>query len=198
MPTHSVKFLPYDTQIEVADGDTVIRAALEAGVHVNASCGGEGVCGKCRVLIEEGTVDGGISEQLSDEEREKGHRLACRAAVKSDLVVRIPVESTIDSAVLKMQTAPRRTAHIREMNFEELKEKGLFVAPVEKKYLKLPGPTAQDNLPDMGRPAWGSLHFQHCGINGRFDGNSHGQIAFDHRLAGQTITFFAVFATQLF
>ena len=140
MPTHSVKFLPYDTQIEVADGDTIIRAALEAGVHVNASCGGEGVCGKCRVLLEDGTVDGGITEKLSDEDREKGYRLACQAAVKSNLVVRIPVESTIDSGVLKMQAAPRRTAHIREMNFEELKEKGLFVAPVEKNIWNSPSP----------------------------------------------------------
>jgi len=151
MTTHTVKFLPYDTQIVVPDGDSVIRAALEAGVHVNASCGGEGVCGKCRVLVEEGTVEGGISEKLSIEDREKGYRLACQAAVKSDLVVRIPVESTLDAGVLKMQTAPRRTAHIREMNFEELKEKGLFVAPVEKIYLQLPAPTAQDNLPDITR-----------------------------------------------
>jgi uncharacterized 2Fe-2S/4Fe-4S cluster protein (DUF4445 family) len=151
MTIHTVKFLPYDMQIDVEDGDTVIRAALEAGVHVNASCGGEGVCGKCRVLIEDGTVDGGISEKLSAEDREKGYRLACQAAVKSDLVVRIPVESTLDAGVLKMQAAPRRTAHIREMNFEELKEKGLFVAPVEKKYLELPAPTAQDNLPDITR-----------------------------------------------
>jgi len=151
MSTHTVKFLPYDTQIVVPDGDSVIRAALEAGVHVNASCGGEGVCGKCRVLIEDGTVEGGVSEKLSTEDREKGYRLACLAAVKSDLVVRIPVESTLDAGVLKMQTAPRRTAHIREMNFEELKEKGLFVAPVEKKYLQLPAPTAQDNLPDITR-----------------------------------------------
>jgi uncharacterized 2Fe-2S/4Fe-4S cluster protein (DUF4445 family) len=138
-------------QIEVEDGDTVIRAALEAGVHVNASCGGEGVCGKCRVLIEDGTVNGGISEKLSLEDQKKGYRLACQAMVKSNLVVRIPVESTIDSSVLKMQASPRRTAHIREMNFEELKEKGLFVAPVEKKYLELPAPTAQDNLPDITR-----------------------------------------------
>jgi uncharacterized 2Fe-2S/4Fe-4S cluster protein (DUF4445 family) len=151
MTTHTVKFLPYDVQIDVEDGDTVIRAALEAGVHVNASCGGEGVCGKCRVLIEDGTVDGGISEKLSDEDREKGYRLACQTAVRSDLVVRIPVESTLDAGVLKMQATPRRTAHIREMNFEELKEKGLFVAPVEKKYLELPAPTAQDNLPDITR-----------------------------------------------
>lgn len=151
MTTHTVKFLPYDMVTEVEDGDTVIRAALEAGVHVNASCGGEGVCGKCRVLMEDGTVDGGISEKLSVEDQEKGYRLACQAVVKSDLVVRIPVESTIDAGVLKMQAAPRRTAHIREMNFEELKEKGLFVASVEKKYLELPAPTAQDNLPDITR-----------------------------------------------
>jgi uncharacterized 2Fe-2S/4Fe-4S cluster protein (DUF4445 family) len=151
MTTYTVKFLPYDMEIEVEDGETLIRAALEAGVHVNASCGGEGVCGKCRVIIEEGTVEGGFSEKLSDEDLEKGYRLACQAVVKSSLLVRIPVESTIDAGVLKMQATPRRTAHIREMNFEELKEKGLFVAPVEKKYLELPEPTAQDNLPDITR-----------------------------------------------
>jgi len=151
MSTHRIKFLPYDTTVQVADGDTVIRAALEAGVHVNASCGGEGVCGKCRVLVEDGVVEGGISEKLSEEDRQKGYRLACRAIVKSDLVVRIPVESTIDAGVLKLQAAPRRTAHIKEFDFEELKEKGLFVAPVEKKYLQLPAPTAQDNLPDITR-----------------------------------------------
>jgi uncharacterized 2Fe-2S/4Fe-4S cluster protein (DUF4445 family) len=151
MATHKVKFLPYESEIEIEDGDTIIRAALEAGVHVNASCGGEGVCGKCRVLIEDGIVEGGISEKLSDEDQEGGYRLACRSIVKSDLVVRIPVESAIDPSVLKLQASPRRTAHIREMNFEELKERGLFVAPVEKKYLELPEPTAQDNLPDITR-----------------------------------------------
>ena len=151
MTSYKVKFLPYETEIEIEDGDTVIRAALAAGVHVNASCGGEGVCGKCRVLIEDGTVEGGISEKLSAEDQKRGYRLACQAVVKSDLVVRIPVESTIDPSVLKLQATPRRTAHIREMNFEELKEKGLFVAPVEKVYLELPEPTAQDNLPDITR-----------------------------------------------
>ena len=151
MTTCKIKFLPYDTEIEIEEGDTVIRAAMEAGVHVNASCGGEGVCGKCRVQIEEGTVDGGISEKLSEEDQAGGYRLACQAVVKSDLIVRIPVESAIDPSVLKLQAAPRRTAHIREMDFEELKEKGLFVAPVEKKYVELPEPTAQDNLPDITR-----------------------------------------------
>ena len=151
MATHNVVFLPYETKITVPDGDTIIHAALEAGVHINASCGGEGVCGKCRVLIEEGAVEDGISEKLSQEDRAKGYRLACQAVVKEDLVVRIPTESALDAGALRRHLTPRKTAHIREMNFDELKEKGLFVAPVEKIFLQLPEPTLQDNLADITR-----------------------------------------------
>jgi uncharacterized 2Fe-2S/4Fe-4S cluster protein (DUF4445 family) len=151
MTTHKVKFLPHETEIAVPDGESIIHAAMEAGVHINASCGGEGVCGKCRVMIEEGTVEGGITEKLSQEDQDKGYRLACHAAVKDDLVVRIPVESAMDASALRMHKTPRKNAHISEMNFDELKEKGLFVPPVEKKFLQLPEPTPQDNLPDITR-----------------------------------------------
>ncbi len=151
MTNHKVVFLPHETKISVPDGETIIQAAMEAGVHVNASCGGEGICGKCRVLIEKGTVEGGITEKLNQADRDKGYRLACQAAVKSDLVVRIPVESSMDASALRRQMTPRQTAHIRVMNFDELKEKGLFVPPVEKKFLKLSEPTLQDNLADITR-----------------------------------------------
>ncbi len=151
MTTHEITFLPHETKIAVPDGETLIHAAMEAGVHINASCGGEGVCGKCRVRIEEGKVDGGISEKISAQDQDKGFRLACQARVKSDLTVRIPVESAMDASALRTQMAPRKTAHIKEMNFDELKEKGLFVAPVEKKFSQLPEPTLQDNLSDITR-----------------------------------------------
>jgi len=147
----TVRFLPHEKEILVKEGASLIRAAMEAGVHVNASCGGEGVCGKCRVLIEEGTVDGGITEKLSPEDIEKGYRLACLSRVKSDLIVRIPVESAIDISVLNKMATPRKTARIKERNLEDLKEKGLFVPPVEKKYLELVQPSADDNLADVSR-----------------------------------------------
>ncbi|MDH4010967.1 MAG: 2Fe-2S iron-sulfur cluster-binding protein, partial [Desulfobacterales bacterium] len=121
MTTHKIVFLPYETQIAVPDGETIIHAAMEAGVHINASCGGEGVCGKCRVMIEEGTVKGGVSEKLSQEDRDNGYRLACKATVSGDLVVRIPVESAMDASALRMHKTPRKNAHIRVMNFDELK-----------------------------------------------------------------------------
>ena len=148
---HTVKFLPHNKEITVTEGERLIRAAMEAGVHINASCGGEGVCGKCRVLIEDGDIEEGISEKLSSRDIEKGYRLACLAKIKSDLTVRIPVESDIDAAALNLTATPRKTAAIKQMNFDDLKEKGLFVPPVEKKYLELPPPNAQDHLPDVTR-----------------------------------------------
>ncbi|MBU1571451.1 MAG: DUF4445 domain-containing protein, partial [Proteobacteria bacterium] len=148
---HKVMFYPHNKSVTVGDGENLLRVAMEAGVHVNASCGGEGVCGKCRVIIEEGAVEGGITEKLSDDDIEKGYRQACLSNVMSDLVVRIPVESSVDASVLNMSLSPRKTARIKEIDLEELKEKGLFVPPVEKRYLELPEPTAQDNLPDVTR-----------------------------------------------
>jgi uncharacterized 2Fe-2S/4Fe-4S cluster protein (DUF4445 family) len=155
-----VMFYPHNKGVTAEDGDNLLRIAMEAGVHVNASCGGEGICGKCRVIIEEGTVEGGITEKLSDDDIKKGYRQACLSKIRSDLAVRIPVESAIDASVLNMPLSPRKTARIKEINLEELKEKGLFVPPVEKRYLELPAPTAQDNLPDVSRLV-GYLKAQH-------------------------------------
>jgi len=151
MSKHEILFLPHNVKIKVEHGVNLIRAAMETGVHINASCGGEGVCGKCRVIIEQGDVEGGVSEKLSKEDLAKGYRQACSASVESDLVVRIPIESEVDVSVLNLQQTPKRTARIWEMNLGDLKEKGLFVPPVEKKYLELPEPSPQDHLPDVTR-----------------------------------------------
>ena len=138
MSEYDVTFLPHGKTVKVKKGESLLRAAMDAGVHVNASCGGEGVCGKCRVIVEKGTIEGGITEKLSKKDIEDGVRQACLASVTGDLTVRIPIESSIDAGVLNKQSWPRRTAHVRQMNLNDLKEKGLFLPPVEKKYLELP------------------------------------------------------------
>ena len=151
MTEFTVEFLPHNRKIRVLQGRRLIRAALEAGVHVNASCGGEGVCGKCRVLIESGEVEGGISEKLSRADLDKGYRLACLARVQSDLKVRIPVESSVDASALDLRRTPRKTARIKAFDFEKLKHEGLFLPPAEKIHLDLPAPNAKDHLPDVTR-----------------------------------------------
>ena len=150
MNTYKIKFLPHGKEIDFPEHESVLHAAMDAGVHVNASCGGEGLCGKCRVIIEKGDLEGGISEQLSREDIERGYRLACRSQIESDLTVRVPVESKMEAGDLD-GILPRRTARIQQMNLEDLKSKGLFIPPVEKKYLELPEPTHKDNLADTSR-----------------------------------------------
>lgn len=151
MNTYKVTFLPHNRELDASPGESLLRVALRAGVHVNASCGGEGVCGKCRVLVEEGHILEGVSERLSKEDAAKGYRLACLAKVDGDVSVRIPVESSIDASVLNKLGAPRRTATIHQMDFNSLKEQGLFIPPVDKIYLELSPPDAQNNMPDVTR-----------------------------------------------
>ncbi len=149
--TYSIEFLPYNVKVEVEENESLIRAAMEAGVHINASCGGSGVCGKCRVLLEEGSVKGGTSEQLSDEDYSKGYRLACLSEITSDLKVRIPVESEVDTSRLNVRAGARHTAKVMYSNIDELREDGLFIPPVEKIYLELDQATADDNQADVAR-----------------------------------------------
>ena len=151
METHTVRFLPHGRSIKVTKGENVIRAALEAGVHINASCGGEGVCGKCRVLVEAGGVQGGLSEMISSADLEKGYRLGCKAVVTEEVVVRIPVESELDTYALKQGARSRCKARIAEPVLEPDRVGHQFKFPVEKRYIELSPPTAGDNMPDTTR-----------------------------------------------
>ena len=149
--TYTVKFLPHNISVAVEQNESLIRAAMEAGVHINASCGGTGVCGKCRVLLEEGTLDGGISEHLSGDDQKKGYRLACQAQITSDITVRIPVESQVDTSRLNEQSGGRHTAKAVYSDVNELRQDGLFIPPVEKIYLELAPAVVGDNQADMAR-----------------------------------------------
>ncbi len=77
-----VLFLPEDIAIETAEGALLLDAARQAGVTIDAPCGGSGVCGKCLVRIESGKVDfpdGLLPADLAQD----GYVLACRAKVGS-------------------------------------------------------------------------------------------------------------------
>ena len=95
-----VHFDPDNVDIVVEEGENLLEAAIAAGVHINASCGGAGVCGTCKVLIEKGEVESIRSEKLSEEEYKRGFRQACQSRIVTDLVVDIPVESRLETAVL--------------------------------------------------------------------------------------------------
>ena len=160
--THTITFQPGDIVCEgVAHGANLLRVALLEGVHVNASCGGTGACGKCKVEIMEGEYEGGKSAKLSDEDYKAGLRLACRVKVMGDLIVVIPEESRMGDAVAL--THARRPGPGRVLTAQDLENlvSGWQVDPVVKKFvLKLEAPDAANNINDLDRLKLG-LKAQH-------------------------------------
>ncbi len=77
--------MPADVQVKARTGDNLLQVAVEAGVHIHASCGGDGACGKCRVLIKSGTVESKECAKLPPDDYAQGWRLACRTTSKAML-----------------------------------------------------------------------------------------------------------------
>ncbi|HUU68914.1 MAG TPA: 2Fe-2S iron-sulfur cluster-binding protein, partial [Planctomycetota bacterium] len=40
----------------VAAGESLLAAARAAGVRLHSECGGDGLCGKCKVIVRRGSV----------------------------------------------------------------------------------------------------------------------------------------------
>ena len=140
-----VHFDPDNVDIAVEEGANLLEAAIAAGVHINASCGGAGVCGTCKVLIKQGQVESTRTEKISEEEYEQGLRQACQSRIITDLVVDIPVESRLETAVLDRE----RVGVIQPL--EALATGWRFKPPLSKLFVELPPPTLKDNTGDLSR-----------------------------------------------
>ncbi len=49
--THTVTFLPEGKTVSASHGSRLLEAAQAAEVHLNATCGGNAACGKCKLVI---------------------------------------------------------------------------------------------------------------------------------------------------
>lgn len=132
-------------------GTTLLDAARELGVEIESPCGGVGVCGKCKIRIEEGNFQKfGIEskmdnlsplteeekEGLGEEEIDNNYRLACRAAIEGDVLIFVPAESRLGEQVI-LQTGRKREVSIDPI--------------VKNYYLEVPPATLQDQRDDFSR-----------------------------------------------
>jgi uncharacterized 2Fe-2S/4Fe-4S cluster protein (DUF4445 family) len=94
--TCRVTFQPEGKSVLVPKDSTLYEAANEAGIVLNAVCGGAGTCGKCIVRVTSGSYhQKGSEKYLPAGEVEQGTVLACRTRVTGDSVVEIPVSSRL-------------------------------------------------------------------------------------------------------
>lgn len=146
-----VNFQPSGRRGEVERGATLMKAAQQLGVDLEAICGGKGTCGKCKVRIEEGyfekdAMDSRMSHlsPLSPAERKfikpgdgPGTRLACSSHVLGDVKVFVPEKSRAGKQIV------RKTARAITVPLEPA---------VRKYFIELQKPTLHDlSLGDFER-----------------------------------------------
>ena len=145
--TYKVQFRPDDVTADVDAGTTIISAATKAGVFINSLCGSEGVCGRCRVIVREGTTSGGSIEFFTRDEVRQGYILACQAHVESDLVVEIPPEARLAGAP---EHLPSEVPLLADPS--KLARRGIRLSPlIRKTCLQLRPPSLEDNVSDLQR-----------------------------------------------
>jgi uncharacterized 2Fe-2S/4Fe-4S cluster protein (DUF4445 family) len=139
-----VRFEPDGITVEANRGDNLLDVARCAGVGIAASCGGDGVCGTCKVMIEHGEVEGPSAMQLCSEVVAEEILLACQCRVISELVVFVAPEARTPASPGHLRSLVTREEIVAATGWR-------FAPPVFKLYLELPPPTLQDNSSDFTR-----------------------------------------------
>lgn len=88
--SYSIKLLPSGHVFQAKGSQTIVEAAIDAGVHLPYGCR-NGACGACKGKVVEGKVhlEDYQSSVISEEEIKNGMTLFCRAMAIEDLTIEI-------------------------------------------------------------------------------------------------------------
>ena len=147
MARYKVTFDPFDKVVTVDAGTTLLEAAGKAHISIDSVCGGDGICGRCKMIVKEGKVGGDVSALLTRDEIRQGVVLGCQTTVESDLLVEIPEKTRAKEKITVDKDAQRfRAVH------PAIKKREFAQSPVVSKVLvKLDPPTLENNVGDCQR-----------------------------------------------
>ena len=143
-----VTFWPEGDRVQVPLETTLLDAARAAGADLTSACGGDGLCGKCRLIVRQGNVAAQPTSLLSREEIRCGYVLACQTKVVGDVEVEVPPESRAEAAQILIDLDAQRFRALHPV------AGAIAVRPgplTRKLYLELPHPSLDDSLSDQSR-----------------------------------------------
>jgi len=144
----TVRFEPSGLKTEVPRGTVLLEAAHKAGIYLSSICGGDGYCGKCKVIIDEGQFQSRPTTLLTPEEIRENVVLACQTRILSDITVTVPKSHTLQTSQILMDTDAHRfselAGEVREGVFE-------FDPLVQKLCVEMSPPTVRDHTADHER-----------------------------------------------
>ncbi len=106
-------------------------------------CGGQGRCGRCAVIVQDGKVRRRSIIRLSPQDLEAGYALACQTVIEGDVVVLVPPQEKIERRLTTDKTAARITVPFA---YDWERDQ-----PLRKVFLPLSEPTMADNTDDWSR-----------------------------------------------
>jgi len=141
---NKITFKPEGKTIEVPDDTLLSEAIIKAGISFNLPCGGQGRCGRCKVIVEQGDVKRRSTSRLSPTELEQGYALACQTTVQSDLQVFIPPQE----AIVRRLPSEKVAAEVPTLPLEcDWQSRPI----VRKFFLTIEPPSLSDNTTDFER-----------------------------------------------
>jgi uncharacterized 2Fe-2S/4Fe-4S cluster protein (DUF4445 family) len=143
MSPHRVQLLPAQATAEVPTGTLVAEAIQQAGLQIAQPCGGQGRCGRCAVIVEQGAVRLRSTIRLSAADLEAGYALACQAVIEGDAVVLIPEQERIERRLVTDKSA-------RGIELPFAYDPAALQSVVAQQ-LELPPPSLQDGADDLAR-----------------------------------------------
>ncbi|MCZ4303403.1 phenol 2-monooxygenase domain-containing protein [Zoogloeaceae bacterium G21618-S1] len=107
---------PLGTTIEVEDDQTILDAALRAGIWLPHACC-HGLCATCKIDVLEGEVEHGEASSfaLMDFERDEGKTLACCATLQSDVTIEADVDEEPDAESIPVRDFPGTVSRIEAL-----------------------------------------------------------------------------------
>jgi uncharacterized 2Fe-2S/4Fe-4S cluster protein (DUF4445 family) len=131
--------------ISAAPGANLYKALKANGIYLVASCGGKGICGKCRVRLLDGNAKVESTGKLLKKEIEEKFVLACKTLPEGDMLVEIPEESKL---IIGDKIAVSKTKDLREYLYSI---NPVLTPAVRRIVLNLTPPSIQDNAGDLER-----------------------------------------------
>ncbi len=143
MAEHTVRFDIAPQPVTVATGTLLAEAARLAGIDLVQPCGGQGRCGRCAVLITEGTARRRSTLRLSPEDIAAGYALACQTVVEGDVSVTVPPQEKIERRLTTDRT-------VAEISVPEGYDPAIHQT-IRRHTLTLAPPSMEDQTDDWSR-----------------------------------------------
>jgi uncharacterized 2Fe-2S/4Fe-4S cluster protein (DUF4445 family) len=143
-----VCFEPSGLKTEVPAGTILLEAAHKAGVYLSSICGGDGYCGKCKVIIDQGQFQSRPTTLLTPDETRENIVLACQTKILSDMTVTVPKVHSLQTSQILMDSDAHRFSELAG----DIRE-GVFVFDplVQKLEVNMSPPTVHDHTADHER-----------------------------------------------